>query len=102
MAQEYLPRRIGMASGLSIGLSIGLGGIAAVGLGALADSVDLQAAMYAAAAAPLVALALAALLPGPARRDGWPPSRSLGSPPMEPREFFESLERASTPPRRRG
>ena len=53
MAQEYLPRRIGMASGLSIGLSIGLGGIAAVGLGALADSVDLQAAMYAAAAAPL-------------------------------------------------
>jgi len=63
MAQEYLPHRIGMASGLSIGLSIGLGGIAAVGLGALADSVDLQAAMYAAAAAPLVALVLAALLP---------------------------------------
>src|SRR5438067_724404 len=41
MSQEYLPRRIGMASGLSIGLSIGLGGIAAVGLGPVADSVDL-------------------------------------------------------------
>src|SRR6476619_8603646 len=70
MAQEYLPRRIGMASGLSIGLSIGLGGIAAVGLGALADSVDLRAAMYAAAAAPLVALVLATLLPStrPQRR----------------------------------
>jgi len=41
-----------------------------VGLGALADSVDLRAAMYAAAAAPLVALALAALLPAtrPQRR----------------------------------
>jgi MFS transporter, FSR family, fosmidomycin resistance protein len=63
MSQEYLPRRIGMASGLSIGLSIGLGGIAAVGLGALADSVDLRAAMYAAAAAPVLGLALAALLP---------------------------------------
>jgi FSR family fosmidomycin resistance protein-like MFS transporter len=63
MSQEYLPRRIGMASGLSIGLSIGLGGIAAVGLGALADSVDLRAAMYAAAAAPVVGLLLAALLP---------------------------------------
>jgi FSR family fosmidomycin resistance protein-like MFS transporter len=63
MSQEYLPRRIGMASGLSIGLSIGLGGIAAVGLGALADSVDLRAAMYAAAAAPLAGLVLAALLP---------------------------------------
>jgi MFS transporter, FSR family, fosmidomycin resistance protein len=63
MSQEYLPRRIGMASGLSIGLSIGLGGIAAVGLGALADSVDLRSAMYAAAAAPVAGLALALLLP---------------------------------------
>jgi FSR family fosmidomycin resistance protein-like MFS transporter len=63
MSQEYLPRRIGMASGLSIGLSIGLGGIAAVGLGALADSIDLRSAMYAAAAAPVAGLALAGLLP---------------------------------------
>jgi FSR family fosmidomycin resistance protein-like MFS transporter len=63
MAQEYLPHRIGMASGLSIGLSIGLGGIAAVGLGALADSVDLRSAMYAAAAAPLAGLVLALFLP---------------------------------------
>jgi MFS transporter, FSR family, fosmidomycin resistance protein len=63
MAQEYLPHRIGMASGLSIGLSIGLGGIAAVALGALADSVDLRSAMYAAAAAPLAGLVLALMLP---------------------------------------
>jgi FSR family fosmidomycin resistance protein-like MFS transporter len=63
MSQEYLPRRIGMASGLAIGLSIGLGGVAAVGLGAIADSVDLRSAMYAAAAAPLAGLVLAALLP---------------------------------------
>src|SRR5439155_1731612 len=39
MSQEYLPRHIGMASGLSIGLSIGLGGVAAVILGAVADSI---------------------------------------------------------------
>jgi FSR family fosmidomycin resistance protein-like MFS transporter len=63
MSQEYLPRRIGMASGLSIGLSIGLGGIAAVGLGAVADSVDLQTAMYAAAAAAIPGFVLATLLP---------------------------------------
>src|ERR671930_446155 len=63
MSQEYLTRRIGMASGLSIGLSIGLGGAAAVGLGALADSIDLRSAMYAAAAAPVAGLALALLLP---------------------------------------
>jgi hypothetical protein len=37
--------------GLSIGLSIGLGGIAAVILGAVADSVDLRTAFYVCAAA---------------------------------------------------
>src|ERR687887_1282189 len=65
MSQEYLPRRIGMASGLSIGLSIGLGGVAAVALGAVADSVDLQTALYVSSAAPAVAVALTWLLPGP-------------------------------------
>ena len=70
MSQEYLPGRIGMASGLSIGLSIGLGGVAAVGLGALADSIDLRTALYVSAAAPLAAIALCAFLPstGPAGR----------------------------------
>src|SRR5213079_355676 len=63
MSQEYLPRHIGMASGLSVGLSIGLGGIAAVALGALADSVDLRTAMYAAAAAAVPGFVLATLLP---------------------------------------
>jgi FSR family fosmidomycin resistance protein-like MFS transporter len=63
MSQEYLPRRIGMASGLSIGLSIGVGGIGAVVLGAVADSIDLRVAFYAAAASSLAAVALAAVLP---------------------------------------
>ena len=63
MSQEYLPRRIGMASGLSIGLSIGLGGIAVVALGAVADSVDLRTAMYVAAAAAVPGFVLAVLLP---------------------------------------
>ncbi len=73
MSQEYLPRHIGMASGLSVGLSIGLGGIAAVGLGALADSVDLRTALYVCAAAPVAAIALAALLPGDTVRRGLAP-----------------------------
>ena len=67
MSQEYLPGRIGMASGLSIGLSIGLGGVAAVALGALADAVDLRTSLYVCAAAPIVGLALAALLPSSRR-----------------------------------
>lgn len=68
MSQEYLPTRIGMASGLSVGMSVGLGGIAAVALGAVADAVDLRAAMWVAAAAPVVAIALAVLLPSSRRR----------------------------------
>jgi MFS transporter, FSR family, fosmidomycin resistance protein len=78
MAQEYLPSRIGMASGLSIGLSIGLGGVGAVALGAVADSIDLRAAMYVAAGAAAVALVLAALLPSTR------PSRRLRIEPVAP------------------
>jgi FSR family fosmidomycin resistance protein-like MFS transporter len=78
MSQEYLPRHIGMASGLSIGLSIGLGGVGAVALGAVADSIDLRAALYGAAASALVALALAAFLPSSR------PSRRLAVEPVAP------------------
>ena len=63
MAQEYLPRHIAMASGLIVGLAIGLGGVAAVLLGALADTLDLETALYVSAAAPVAAIAFAALLP---------------------------------------
>jgi MFS transporter, FSR family, fosmidomycin resistance protein len=78
MSQEYLPRHIGMASGLSIGLSIGLGGVGAVALGAVADSIDLRAALYVAAAAAAVALVLAAVLPSTR------PSRRLAVEPVAP------------------
>src|SRR6185295_2011847 len=63
MAQQYLPSRIGTASGLSIGFSIGLGGVAAVFLGTIADSIDLRTALFVSAAAPIVAVALTLLLP---------------------------------------
>jgi len=65
MSQEYLPSRIGLASGISIGFSIGLGGVAAAALGALADSVDLRTALYTSAAIPAAAIVLAVLLPSP-------------------------------------
>jgi FSR family fosmidomycin resistance protein-like MFS transporter len=65
MSQEYLPSRIGLASGISIGFSIGLGGVAALALGALADAVDLETTMYACAAVPALAIVLALLLPSP-------------------------------------
>ncbi len=65
MSQEYLPSHIGLASGISIGFSIGLGGIAALVLGAVADAVDLETAMYACAVVPAFAIVPAVLLPSP-------------------------------------
>jgi FSR family fosmidomycin resistance protein-like MFS transporter len=63
MSQEYLPARVGMASGLSIGLAIGLGGVAALTLGAVADAVDLEAALVCTAFGPALALVVSMFLP---------------------------------------
>jgi FSR family fosmidomycin resistance protein-like MFS transporter len=63
LSQEYLPSRIGMAAGLSIGLAIGLGGIFAVSLGGLADSIGLEGALLASAAGPALGALLALALP---------------------------------------
>jgi MFS transporter, FSR family, fosmidomycin resistance protein len=69
MSQEYMPGRVGMASGLSIGLAIGLGGVAALTLGAVADTIDLKAAVLATAVGPALALGVSMLLPpAPMRR----------------------------------
>ena len=62
-----------MASGLSIGLAIGLGGVAALVLGALADTVDLRAALLATALGPAIAFGVSFLLPpAPGRRSFGP------------------------------
>jgi FSR family fosmidomycin resistance protein-like MFS transporter len=66
MSQEYMPGRLGMASGLSIGLAIGIGGVAALSLGAVADAVDLKTAVLATAIGPALSVILAFRLP-PAR-----------------------------------
>ena len=68
MSQEYLPRHIGLASGLSIGLSIGLGGVAPLALGVLADTVDLETALWVCVAAPVAASVLCLRLPGSRQR----------------------------------
>jgi FSR family fosmidomycin resistance protein-like MFS transporter len=74
MGQQYMPRHVGTASGLVIGLSVGLGGVAAVGLGRLADMTSLRTALLVAAAAPLVASVLAFMLPREGRRKSLEPA----------------------------
>jgi FSR family fosmidomycin resistance protein-like MFS transporter len=63
MSQEYLPSRVAMASGMSVGLATGLGGVAAVVLGAVADVVDLRAALLGTAIGPALGVLVAAGLP---------------------------------------
>ncbi len=66
LGQLYLPRHIGMASGLSVGLAMGIGGLAAVVLGAVADAIDLRAALTISAIAPAVGVFVSLRLPRPA------------------------------------
>ena len=68
LSQLYLPRHLGMASGLSIGLAMGIGGVAAVVLGAVADAVDLKTALTISAVAPALGVVFSLRLPKPAQR----------------------------------
>ena len=63
MGQEYLPSRLGLASGVTLGLAIGMGGVAAALLGKLADSAGLETVMWTIVALPWLGLALAQTLP---------------------------------------
>ena len=63
MIQEALPRRVGLASGLSLGTAYGATGLGIAGLGALADAVGLQVTMNVITLLPLGVLALTLLLP---------------------------------------
>jgi FSR family fosmidomycin resistance protein-like MFS transporter len=66
LSQLYLPRHIGMASGLSVGLAMGIGGVAAVVLGAVADAIDLKTALTISAIAPAIGVVVSLRLPRPA------------------------------------
>jgi FSR family fosmidomycin resistance protein-like MFS transporter len=68
LSQLYLPRHVGMASGLSVGLAMGIGGIAAVVLGAVADAIDLKTALTICALAPALGLFFCFRLPAPSTR----------------------------------
>jgi FSR family fosmidomycin resistance protein-like MFS transporter len=63
MGQEYMPSRLGLASGIMLGAAIGFGGVAAAALGALADATSLETTLWVIALTPLPALLLALSLP---------------------------------------
>lgn len=53
LGQDYLPSRIGTASGVTLGLTVSVGGLASPVLGALADATSLRTALI-----PLIAMPL--------------------------------------------
>ena len=65
LSQEYLPRHLGTAAGLSVGMAMGVGGVAAVALGAVADTIDLRTALLVCAATPALGAILCLFLPAP-------------------------------------
>ena len=70
LGQDYLPNRIGTASGVTLGLAISIGGLAAPLFGFLADSYGLRLTLAALACFPAISLALAFRL-----REPRPPAR---------------------------
>lgn len=62
-AQELMPGRVGMISGLFFGLAFGLGGIGAALMGAMADATSISTVFHIASFLPVLGL-LALFLPG--------------------------------------
>jgi len=63
LAQSYMPRNLGMASGLVVGFATGAGGVGATILGAVADHWSLTAALTISALMPLFAFGVSMFLP---------------------------------------
>ncbi|WP_308401267.1 MFS transporter [Streptomyces sp. AC512_CC834] len=79
LGQDYLPRRVGTASGVTLGLTVSVGGLAAPAVGALADATSLRAALL-----PLVALpAVGRLLLCGLREPVTPPPSPSPSPAVD-------------------
>jgi MFS transporter, FSR family, fosmidomycin resistance protein len=68
LAQAYLPRHAGMASGLIVGFAIGTGGVGVAALGWVADHHGLPAALAISALTPLAGFVAARFLPAPKDR----------------------------------
>ncbi len=79
LGQEFLPRRIGIASGVTLGAAIGVGGVTAALLGVLADAAGLTTVMVVIAALPLGGLACALALPRSATRSRAPAEAATAS-----------------------
>ncbi|MEV7774356.1 MFS transporter [Kitasatospora sp. NPDC086791] len=65
LGQDYLPSRIGTASGITLGLTVSIGGLAGPLIGALADATSLRTALLPLVLMPVLSWALFRALPEP-------------------------------------
>jgi len=68
LGQAYMPRNLGMASGLIVGFAIGAGGVGATALGWVADRWGLSSALWISALMPMLGCAVSMTLPEPRSR----------------------------------
>ena len=69
LAQDYLPTRVGTASGITLGLTVSIGGITSPLIGRLADTTSLQTGL-----APLIVMPVLSWLMFRTLRDPLPPA----------------------------
>ncbi|MDQ0964433.1 FSR family fosmidomycin resistance protein-like MFS transporter [Streptomyces sp. B4I13] len=65
LGQDYLPSRVGTASGITLGLTVSIGGLAGPVIGSLADATSLQTALAPLAVMPLLSWLIFRGLPEP-------------------------------------
>ncbi|MEU9498895.1 MFS transporter [Streptomyces sp. NPDC048196] len=70
LGQDYLPRRVGTAGGVTLGLTVSIGGLASPLLGALADATSLRTALTPLIALPALGWLLLRTLTEPAMPEG--------------------------------
>ena len=68
LGQEYLPNRLGIASGITLGVGVSIGGMFTPVLGHIADRYGLHASFIAIAILTAASLLLSFTLPDPAKR----------------------------------
>jgi FSR family fosmidomycin resistance protein-like MFS transporter len=79
LGQEYLPNRLGIASGITLGVGVSIGGAFTPVLGRIADQYGLHASLLTIAALAALALLLSLTLPDPAKRRALLQSRSAAA-----------------------
>ncbi|MEU5633273.1 MFS transporter [Streptomyces rishiriensis] len=91
LAQDYLPTRVGTASGITLGLMVSVGGLTSPLIGSIADATSLRTALMPLIAMPALSWLLFRTLPEPAV----PKPAAGNGDEAEPETASQSAERTS-------